>query len=187
MAQLRDKALRKQQIEEITQLDEIEQPERVKKLDRILLFVVMGLCLIGTGIAGYLIYLHSTNSVIPCTFNGGCETVNSSRYATFLGQYVAVWGLIGYIGLLVLAIVRFLMLRKPIDPLATDNRFLLDVALFLGGLIGVAFSGYLTYAEAFLIHAWCTWCLGSATTITVMTLINGYRLWLNYFGNKAEI
>lgn len=188
MAQISNKELRNQQMPAIAgQVDKTVPQFRLQKLDRTLLFVVIGLCLIGTGIAGYLTYLHYTGDTIPCTFNGGCETVNTSRYATFGGLYVAIWGLAGYIGLLVLAVVRLLMLRRTPNPLEGDSRYLLDIGLFLAGLVGVAFSGYLTYAEAFLINAWCTWCLGSATTITVMLLINGYRLWLNYFSANAAL
>jgi uncharacterized membrane protein len=39
----------------------------------------------------------------------------------------------------------------------------------LSGL-GVLFTGYLTYLEAFVIHAWCRWCLGSAAIIAAIFL-----------------
>jgi uncharacterized membrane protein len=33
---------------------------------------------------------------------------------------------------------------------------------------GVAFTAYLTYLEAFVLHAWCRWCLGSAAIIVAI-------------------
>ena len=45
------------------------------------------------------------------------------------------------------------------------NLSVLLAALATGGLL---FTGYLTYLEAFVIHAWCRWCLGSAGIITVI-------------------
>ena len=35
-------------------------------------------------------------------------------------------------------------------------------------LVGFAFSAYLTYREAFSIHAYCEWCLSSAAIMTVL-------------------
>jgi uncharacterized membrane protein len=44
---------------------------------------------------------------------------------------------------------------------------------------GVAFTLWLTYAEVFLIHALCRWCLGSAG---IMSLIFGVA----WFGLRRE-
>jgi len=41
----------------------------------------------------------------------------------------------------------------------------------LGGVIlGVGFSAYLTYLEAFVIHAWCQWCVSSAIIMVLAFL-----------------
>ena len=42
-------------------------------------------------------------------------------------------------------------------------------------LIGFLFSGYLTYREAFSIHHYCEWCLGSAACMTILTILLGIR------------
>jgi len=44
-------------------------------------------------------------------------------------------------------------------------------------LFGFMFSAYLTAIEAFVIHAWCMWCLGSAITMTALFIVSGLRLW----------
>jgi uncharacterized membrane protein len=36
---------------------------------------------------------------------------------------------------------------------------------------GVIFTLWLTSLEAFVIHAWCEWCLGSAAIVAVLCLL----------------
>jgi uncharacterized membrane protein len=33
---------------------------------------------------------------------------------------------------------------------------------------GVVFTAWLNYLEAFVIHAWCEWCLGSAAMVVLL-------------------
>jgi uncharacterized membrane protein len=120
--------------------------------------VVLGvLAAAGLLISAYLSWIHFAGVAPVCVGggNGGCETVQSSRYATVLGVPVSVLGLVGYSGLLASAVLRG------------------EVGVYLGfliALIGTLFSGYLTYLEVFVIHAICQWCLASAA-IMVAALI----------------
>ena len=43
-------------------------------------------------------------------------------------------------------------------------------------LIGFLFSMYLTYREAFTIHAYCQWCLGSAAVLTLLAILTTIRM-----------
>jgi hypothetical protein len=43
--------------------------------------IILLLCLIGIGIAGYLSYTRLFDQPIACTTGNGCETVNNSQYA----------------------------------------------------------------------------------------------------------
>lgn len=92
--------------------------------------------------------------------DGACETVQLSPYAYLFGIPVAFLGVVGYLAILVVALAglqpRFAAARWPTDAL---------LVLAAGG---VAFSAYLTYLEAAVIHAWCRWCIGSAAVITVI-------------------
>jgi uncharacterized membrane protein len=92
--------------------------------------------------------------------DGGCETVQLSDYADFLGVPVPFWGMVGYVALLGLSLVglqpRWVERREP--------TFLL--ALVSG--VGVGFAGYLSYLEAAVIHAWCRWCIASAVIIALI-------------------
>ena len=118
------------------------------------------LSLLGLFVSAYL-YLYKIGKIgtIACG-TGGCETVQLSRYARFLGVEVALIGLVGYAGLFALALLalqpRFLAERWPGALLSA-----------LSG-VGVLFAVYLTWLELFVIHAICRWCVASAVIITAV-------------------
>lgn len=92
--------------------------------------------------------------------DGACERVQLSPYAQIAGVPVAFFGVVGYLGILIVSLAGLQ------DGLAR-RRWPTDAILALAG-IGVAFSGYLTYLEAAVIHAWCRWCIVSAIIIVVI-------------------
>ena len=47
---------------------------------------------------------------------------------------------------------------------------------FALALVGFLFSMYLTYREAFTIHAYCQWCLGSAALMTLLAILTTIRM-----------
>lgn len=91
---------------------------------------------------------------------GTCEYVQTSRYGALLGVPVALIGVGGYLVLLIVSIVG-------LQPGWAERREPTVWLAVLSG-IGVAFTAYLTYIEAFVIHAWCRWCLGSAGIIVAI-------------------
>ncbi len=131
------------------------------KHERRLGIAIAVLCLIGIGIGGYLTYVHYGDLRVLCLSSGGCETVQSSRYATLDGIPVAVLGLAGYIGILLTLAIRGDTGRATGFGLA---------------LIGFLFSVYLTYREVFSIKAICQWCVGSAVLMTLLAILTLIRL-----------
>lgn len=122
------------------------------------------LALIGLMIATYLsMYKLGYLGVIQCTI-GGCEKVQTSRFAEFLGMPVSLWGMGAYVTLLVLSVLG-------IQPRFQGERWV-ALALFAVSAVGVMFSGYLTFLEAFVIHAWCQWCVISAILVTLIFLLS---------------
>jgi uncharacterized membrane protein len=117
--------------------------------------------LVGLGIAAYLTYVHYAGLQPLCLASGGCEKVQSSRYAELGGIPVAVLGLVGYVGILA-------SLAVPGEPGL--------VAGALIALVGFGFSAYLTYLELFKIHAVCQWCVASAVLMTVLAVLTVIRL-----------
>jgi uncharacterized membrane protein len=112
-------------------------------------------CTVGLGIAAYLTYVHYAHTAPVCT-TGGCETVQKSKYAELGGVPVALLGLVMYVVLLGTTAVRGLTAA---------------FASVLAALVGVAFSGYLLWAQLGPIGAICQWCLGNDVTISVVSVL----------------
>jgi len=122
------------------------------------------LALVGLFVALYL-WLHALGfgGAIKCGASGGCETVQTSQWSVFLGLPVAFYGVLGYLAILLVALVAL----RPV-ALIQKNWNVLLVGL---ATVGVLFTGYLTYLELFVIHAICRWCVGSALIITVIWVV----------------
>ncbi len=101
---------------------------------------------------------------LSCGPGGGCEYVQTSPYAVILGIPVAFYGVLGYLGLLLVSLVS-------LQPRWAERREPTVALVVLSGL-GVAFTAYLTYLEAAVIHAWCRWCLVSAGIIMVIFVVS---------------
>jgi len=118
--------------------------------------VLLALAVLGGLISAYLTWTHFAGLTPVCTGSGeGCQTVQSSRYASLLGIPVALLGLIAYGGLIF------------------STALWRETGIYLGfliSLVGTLFSAYLTYLEIFVIGALCQWCLASAA-IMVAALI----------------
>lgn len=128
------------------------------------------LSLIGIFVAAYL-YLYKIGKIgsVMCG-TGGCESVQLSRWSSFLGVDVALIGIVGYIGLFAVSLVS-------LQPRLADDRRPAQLLALLSG-IGVLFAVYLTWLELFVIHAICRWCVGSAVIITaifVLSLLDARR------------
>lgn len=94
---------------------------------------------------------------------GSCEQVQTSRWSVFLGLPVATWGLGFYAVMLALSIAG-------IQSRYAESRGLSLAVLLLTGW-GVLFTAWLNYLEGFVIHAWCEWCLGSATMVVALFIL----------------
>lgn len=121
------------------------------------------LALAGLFVSLYL-WLHKLGliGVLQCG-TGGCDTVQASPYADFLGLPVALYGVVGYAVLCVVSLVA-------VQQRAAPRR--LDTALAVLASLGFAFTLYLTALELFVIHATCRWCLGSAAIITMIAVLS---------------
>jgi len=121
---------------------------------------VAALAAVGLGVATYLTVIHYTHTAPICT-TGGCETVQHSKYALFAGVPVALLGVVAYACVLLTAAVRGL-------PPAVVGA--------LVALVGVAFSGYLLWAQLARIHAICQWCVGNDAVAALLAVACLVRL-----------
>jgi uncharacterized membrane protein len=121
------------------------------------------------GLVGFFISLYlwlwkvGLLGTIACG-DGGCEVVQLSEWAYFLGVPVAFWGMLAYGAIVATSLAglqpRWLNSRGP------------SVLLAVQAGIGVLFSGYLTYLEAAVIHAWCRWCVVSAILVCAIFAVS---------------
>lgn len=115
---------------------------------------MIGLAVVGLGVAAYLTYVHYAGIKPACTAGTSCIKVQTSEWSKLDGVPVALLGLIGYVGIL----ASLLLPDREETRLATLGLT----------LVGCAFSGYLTYRELFSIHAVCEWCASSAVILTIL-------------------
>jgi len=122
------------------------------------------LALAGVFLATYLaLYKLGIIGNLSCSV-GHCETVNLSRWATFLGLPVAVWGVGFYLSVFLVALLG------TMDRFA-EATWVSHALLGLTGW-GVLFSGWLTYLELYVIHAICMWCVISALLTVLLCVVS---------------
>ncbi len=122
------------------------------------------LCVVGSGVAGYLAYVEVVQVAAVCGPVGDCNTVQQSEYARLFGILPAgVMGLAGYVAIF----LAWLVARFAKDKIADFAA----LSLFAMAVSGTLFSIYLTFLEPFVIGATCAWCLTSAVLITVLMLL----------------
>lgn len=125
---------------------------------------IAALALVGIFVALYLtLYKMGAIGHLACGL-GGCERVNTSKWAMFAGAPVAAWGLAFYVATFIVAMVGT-------SPSWVDRR---EIAYLLAGMsfVGVAFSAWLTYLELFVIDAICKYCVTSAVIVTAIFVVS---------------
>ena len=116
--------------------------------------------LVGLADAAYLTVEHITGQSVRCMIVSGCDEVLQSRYATVAaGVPVAALGALAYFTLFSLATLAafgYSGARRLLAPLVA--------VMFLATL-------WFFYLQAFVLHAFCAYCLLSAAVTTTLTLL----------------
>lgn len=115
--------------------------------------------LLGLADAIYLTVQHVTGQSVRCTIVSGCSEVLSSSYAVVAGQPLALIGAAAYFSVFSLATLAAFGYR-----VAGTLMTVLVLLMFL-------FSLWLIYLQAFVIGAFCQFCLLSAAITTALTVI----------------
>ncbi|MCB1025009.1 MAG: vitamin K epoxide reductase family protein [Acidobacteria bacterium] len=115
--------------------------------------------LVGLADSAYLTAKHLNGTKVPCSVVSGCETVLTSAYAEFYGIPTAAFGVFAYLAAFSLALLTVF-----------GNRSMWNVFGAFSGLM-MLFTLWLLYLQAFVIGAFCQFCLiSAATTITLFTI-----------------
>ncbi len=119
---------------------------------------------LGFIVATYLTILHYKNIVPPCSVIANCEKVLTSQYATIGPISVALLGSVFY--LLVMVICTLLL---------TNYKKIYLNAFYLLSITGFMVSVALIVIQAFILHAFCQYCLTSeaiSTGILILAYLN---------------
>lgn len=129
--------------------------------------IVFILSLTGAAIALYLTLAHWNVLSLTCSEISGCEAVAAHPSARGLGipglEFIptALFGFLMFLTLAELSFLRVLMAGRPAARL---------FARIQTGIVAIAVLvyAYLTYLEAFVIRAWCQWCVASSIVTVLM-------------------
>jgi uncharacterized membrane protein len=128
---------------------------------RVILYSLAGLfCLCGLADATYLTVMALTGETAACSGQAGCFEVLGSAYSRVAGIPVAAFGVAGYFTAFTFAM--FAVFNYP------------RARKFFALTVGVLFAAtlWLLYVQAFLLHAFCRYCLFSAAiTFLLMGLV----------------
>ncbi len=130
-------------------------------------YAAIALCALGLLIAGYVAFTAVILKELPqCVGGGGgCAVVENSKYSKIAGIHISIFGLIGYMLIIVASVMK------------GDRARIAAFVLTLGGF---GFSLYLTYLELWEILYICQWCIGSAVLMTLLFAVSSTRLFLFY-------
>ncbi len=105
----------------------------------------------------FLSYEHFMGLIPPCTTGFQCDLVTSSSYSIIFGIPVPYLGLLYYLTLFIGAL------------LILENKNAQKILKYLLLVSGVGFVGslYFTYIQAFVLNAWCLYCIFSAIITTI--------------------
>lgn len=134
-------------------------------INRVILLI---LSLAGFFDSSYLTILHYKNIIPPCALARGCETVLTSQFSTILGIPIALLGSLFFITLI------FILLLEN-----QKNEFFKYFKLLT--LAGVAASIFLFSIQAFILHAFCQYCLLSEIIILAI-FISSFFFTRKYYG-----
>lgn len=130
--------------------------------DKIQIFPAIAavVALVGLGDAIYLIAKYYSGSGLQCTIVEGCEEVLRSEYSQIAGIPLSIVGAAAYFTVFSLATLA-----------AFGNRRAWQLfALVIGSM--AIFTVWLTYLQAFVIKAFCQYCLlSAAVTFTMLTIV----------------
>src|SRR4051812_45340486 len=101
---------------------------------------------------------------VPCHVTHGCTDVLTSKYSEFAGIPLSSLGLIFYVT--ILSLMVFKLFEDVEHPLA----FPLSAVFYLTG-VGLVISALLVGIQAFILKAFCEYCLLSASLVLTMFLL----------------
>lgn len=140
-----------------------------------LVVAILIVALLGFADATYLTIEHYSGVIPPCAV-GGCEQVLTSDYSTIGGIPVALGGAIYY----------FLILLGTFVYLIEGKKEVVLRSTLLFTVVGMVSTLYFFAIQAFVLKAFCLYCLGSAATSTILFVL-AIVVFSKYSRNSAHM
>jgi uncharacterized membrane protein len=118
----------------------------------------------------YLSITKLSNVNVPCPKVGAvnCDIVQNSMYSQIGPIPIQFLGLAAY-----LVILGVLLLEPRVPFFEAKGKLL----VFGMTLFGFLYSAFLTGIEAFVLQAWCPYCVVSAVVMTLLFVVSFVRVW----------
>ncbi len=126
--------------------------------------VAFALALLGLFDSLYLSWVYVSPSHPLVCLGTGCDVVRASRYAHLFGYPTPIFGVLLY------AVLALLFFAEPL--VAPRAGVWLRRLITLAAAAGFVVALWLTGIEAFVLHAWCAWCLTQAIAITLIFVLS---------------
>jgi uncharacterized membrane protein len=145
--------------------------------------IIGAIAVVGLIISAYLTFVEITGAkaacpVDPTTGVSGCELVAKSPYAKVFGLPLALFGMLGYIGIIILALAPYFINPESSKKLRNQIDEKTWFFLLIGATAMVVFSAYLTIISLTVIKATCIYCLGSGICSLLLFLMTIFgRTW----------
>jgi uncharacterized membrane protein len=119
-------------------------------------YLIALLALVGVVVSSLALRVHYDTGTEPCSINEkwDCGIVNHSPFAEVMHIPVAAIGIVGYLMLAALAIVR----RRT--------------SLTIFAVVGLGFALYLSNIERSVLQVWCLYCVISQGVIALIVLLS---------------
>lgn len=115
---------------------------------------------LGFIVATYLTILHFKNVLPPCHITSNCERVLTSEFASIGPVPLALFGSLFYLSVIILCVL-----------ILTHYKKLFLDAFYIVSVIGFAVSLILLAIQAYIIHAFCQYCLASEAISTGIVIL----------------
>lgn len=123
--------------------------------------LVFFFAIFGLLVSSFLAYEYNLGSITCPITGGGCDIVRLSPYSSFLGISLPYLGIVFYLFMMSTVVFRTVVTKINLFPIQLIASF-----------SAVLFGTYLTYLEAFVIKAFCFWCILSfLSSILILTAL----------------
>ena len=125
--------------------------------------ILLGLTLVGLFDSAFLWWVYASPTRDMACVGSGCDVVRASSYAYLWGLHLPAYGVAMYA-----ALALFVFAGAWVNP---QRERMLDYGMAVISAGGFLASLFLSYIEAFVLHAWCVWCVASAVAVTAIFIL----------------